>query len=201
MSDPEIKESKPSEPRRVSARAKLAAYERERAATAPQRRRLLFLAAVLMIALIALLIFNRKADRTWFDMAKNVSAAIRAGEFEGLGRALARDFRLELPAEGLSLDRNGLLKLFDRAALASRSFFVTNPHRFDSGDTPSSEFFIIWTRGQIERPDVVPLSRCWLVQAYYVHEDDAWRVGRAVARLTLDDGSTTGGAVPGEDGK
>ena len=167
-----------------SARAKLEAFERQDKARSVQHRRMFIIGGFLFIVLIGTLIFEGMSDVTWFDTPKNSAALAQKGKWDELFERLADDAKLTI--DGKAIDRGEFVSRIRAVGGAGAGVFATHPHAF--GDTEEGhwlECWVVWSRGDLSKLEVIPLVTSWLVRIEQEKVDGKWRAVKVELRSSV----------------
>ncbi|MCB9833958.1 MAG: hypothetical protein H6807_15970 [Planctomycetes bacterium] len=170
-----------------SARARLEAFEREQKGKKSLYVRFaVVLGLLLLVVVIQQLIKTKAPDRSWIELPKSVAYLAREGKWEALAAALDDEIELQGVPAG---SKGELLNLIRSHAEEGLGAYATDPHHWDQkGGQVLVDFWIIWSRGDIERAATVPLVQTWLVQALLVRDGGDWKVRKLLVRETLAPG-------------
>lgn len=166
-----------------SARAKLAAYEREQKGKRALVVRLTIIVVLILVCVGALFFVQSSLDDEWFGISSDAAWCATTKKWDELEALLDEDFRLDAPT---ALDRKGLIQLLKDENDPTLSIFATRPHDWTTnGGGHDVKFWLVASRGNLTKRSTIPLVRTWLVEARIVRNGGHWAFERAFAREAI----------------
>lgn len=182
MTDDGKKEVRPG-----SARARLEAFERQQKGKKSIFVKFGVVLGLLVVVLVIQMMMSRlEQDRGWFEAPKDAAYMARKGRWDDLAAMLSDDLKIQgVPVAG----KESFLRLIRSRGTDGLGAYATAPHDWEAkGDQARVDFWVIWSRGDIAKPAVVPVVTTWLVQALLVKEDDRWQARTLIVRETIAPG-------------
>ncbi len=174
-------------PRPGSARAKLEAFEPEQKGKKSIGRRLIVMVIILIVIILgSTLLKSFGADNSYFEVPKNAAHFVRQGEWDKLRELFSTQVTFEGVPSGAMMTPELFIQALKSRGESGLGGFATSPHSFhrDKADA-RVEFFATWSRGNLAKPQVIPLVQTWLVRLEFRYDGDDWKITKVVVRKTM----------------
>lgn len=168
---------------RVSAKEKLAAFERSQSGQRAFFVRLAIMGGLLVLAFIALFLIDAFQESTgWRKIPRDAARLFRDGKWEDLTELMASDIGFE----GMDADRAEAITTLRRLSGAGE-FHVSDPFDFSARDgVYRIDFLATFARGDLRKEETIPLVTTWLVRLQLRGEGDGWVVTKATIKPAVE---------------